>query len=198
MPSTLKLAVAGDTNSLNTLIVKWTPYMRKVAYKFCKNREDVEDIISDAMFRITKGIGKFDGRSSFATWISVIVRNLCFDFRRRERFDVSIEYVIEHSMEGEPYCSEHAYINDIIKALCTGKDDVVNTVIISEELRRCENVMRKMPAHLLTVLYDYCISGFEYKKIAEELNIPIGTVKGHLFRARKYMREHLELAGNNA
>lgn len=75
---------AGDRSALEELLVLCDDEVLNVAYRLLGNKDDAMDIRQQAYLRVWQGIGRFDGRAAFRTWLLRIVVNLCRDHIRRE------------------------------------------------------------------------------------------------------------------
>ena len=151
-----------------------TNYLHK---KFPKARkEDIEDAVQNAIIKAVRFSDKWQGNCSLKTWISVIAVHIYTDTFRKTY--IKNEYVLNSSEESfifdkisvddfsESFC-ESDYQNKLVKELLAGFEDNVH-----------------IQAFKLNVMYD-----INYKDIATQQNIPIGTVKSRVFRAKKLLQE---------
>jgi RNA polymerase sigma-70 factor (ECF subfamily) len=162
-----KLLICSHREFLTNYLNKKFPRARK---------EDIEDAVQNAIIKAVKFSDKWQGNCSLKTWISVIAFNMYTDTFRKTY--VKNEYVINSSEDSfifdnisvddfsETLC-ESDYQNKLIKELMTGFEDNVH-----------------VQAFNLNVMYD-----IDYKDIAIQQNIPIGTVKSRVFRAKKLLQE---------
>ena len=162
-----KLLICSHREFLTNYLNKKFPRARK---------EDIEDAVQNAIIKAVKFSDKWQGNCSLKTWISVIAFNMYTDTFRKTY--VKNEYVINSSEDSfifdnisvddfsETLC-ESDYQNKLIKELMTGFEDNVH-----------------VQAFNLNVIYD-----IDYKDIAIQQNIPLGTVKSRIFRARKLLIE---------
>ena len=162
-----KLLICSHREFLTNYLNKKFPRARK---------EDIEDAVQNAIIKAVKFSDKWQGNCSLKTWISVIAFNMYTDTFRKTY--VKNEYVLNSSEESfifdnisvddfsETLC-ESDYQNKLIKELMTGFEDNVH-----------------VQAFTLNVIYD-----IDYKEIAIQQNIPVGTVKSRVFRAKKLLQE---------
>jgi RNA polymerase sigma-70 factor, ECF subfamily len=162
-----KLSICSHREFLTNYLNKKFPRARK---------EDIEDAVQNAIIKAVKFSDKWQGNCSLKTWISVIAFNMYTDTFRKTY--VKNEYVINSSEDSfifdnisvddfsETLC-ESDYQNKLIKELMTGFEDNVH-----------------VQAFNLNVIYD-----IDYKDIAIQQNIPLGTVKSRVFRAKKLLQE---------
>ena len=137
----------------------------RVAYAITADRGAADDVAQDAFERAFRGLAGFNGRSSFATWLSRIVVNRALDLRRRERPVEPLEAV------------EAGFLDSSDAAVCDR--DVIEAVLKLDVDRRTVVALRYWGA--LTPA-----------EIAETLDLPVGTVHSRLARALTELRTRLE------
>ena len=140
---------------------------------------DVEDLTQEVFLRVYQAIPRFQGRSTFRTWIYRIARNLCLtELQRRGRRG---EHV---SLEEEGEEKVHRLLPEPQKGL-------------EEEIERrdfCRSVwalVEKLPTHHRTALTLFYVQQVRYEEIADIMDIPMGTVKTYIHRARLRLRDLL-------
>jgi RNA polymerase sigma-70 factor (ECF subfamily) len=78
-------AQAGNRQALESLVARHYATMFRIAYRWCRNREDAEDVTQEACVALARGIFGFQGRAQFSTWLYQLVLNAARDQRRRSR-----------------------------------------------------------------------------------------------------------------
>ena len=81
----IEKAVSGDKGAFEALLSNWYDVMFKMAYKYCGNRSDAEDITQEACIKLARSIGTFSYKSAFSTWLYRLVINAAIDFQRRQK-----------------------------------------------------------------------------------------------------------------
>lgn len=132
----------------------------KTAKAILKNEDDVEDAIQDALETAFKNINTLKEQKYFKTWMTRIIINKCYDILRKKSKVVPIESEL---MENNP--DEKDY---------TGKVEM-------------ELILDKLDKDLKDIVMLYYYNDFKQEEIANILNIPKGTVKSRLHRARNEM-----------
>ena len=128
--------------------------------------QDQRDEIQNVMLKIIKGFSSFDeSKGSWANWITVIVKNHCYDRHRRVK-----KRVVPIS---------HAYS----KRIRSTANDKFDLAVIKKELGKLKLKER--------VCLFYRKQGYSYEEIAEEVGIPLGSVRTFVFRGRASLRERL-------
>ncbi len=138
-------------------------------------REDALDCAQETMLRAFRGFDAFRGDASFSTWITRIAVNVCTDQLRRKRNHVSLDALREDAGFDPPDEAPTAY------ALLEDKE---RRRLLREGLSLLPEEMRR-----LIVLRD--IQGRSYAEISEILNLPLGTVKSRISRAREKLAQIL-------
>ena len=142
------------------------------------SREDAEDLTQEAFAMAYVKLSSFQGRSSFFTWLHRVACNLALSHRRK--------YRKEKSMQRQPVESAEAEVVDASESVESEFDRVRRQSIIRDGIQRLDDEYRSV-----LVLRD--IQGMGYSEIAEALEIPIGTVRSRLHRARLELKEILAM-----
>ena len=139
-------------------------------------REDVEDAVQNAIIKAVKFVDKWQGGSSLKTWLTVIAVNMYLDtFRKTYNRN---EYTLDSSKD--LFLFEQISVDDFSETLC---DFDCQTNLVKELLSHFEDNIH-VNTFKLNVVHDV-----NYKDIAIQQKIPIGTVKSRVFRAKKLLQE---------
>lgn len=170
----VKAAQRGDMQAYEQLVAKHRDKIYARAYSMMRNEEDAIDLSQEAWVKGWQRLVQFQGESSFATWMTRIVINLCLDqLRKQKRHRTeSIELMDEESGGVE-------------------RQMPVVTVNPTERLERVElrqridKALGQLSETHRTALVLCEFEGLEYKEIAQAMNCSIGTVMSRLFYARR-------------
>ena len=169
-------ASAGDASAFNQLMAQHEQRMYAIALRMCKNREDAQDCLQEAMLRVFRAIGAFKGESSFGTWMYRITMNICLDELRRKKKirDTSMDALLDQGwspsdMTGSP--ERKAMQHELRQTLHSAIND------LPEDMRAA------------IILRD--IHGCTYDEIARALDVNVGTVKSRISRGREKLREKI-------
>jgi RNA polymerase sigma-70 factor, ECF subfamily len=170
-PSLIAAAQKGDRRALDALLRAHHDRVYALCRRMTGNDPDGRDATQDALLAICRGIGRFDGRSAFSTWVYRVATNACLDeLRRRARRPtlVTDDGVFEMAapLRASPFAEVEHRI-DLDAALAE----------IRPEFR------------LAVVLRDVC--DLDYTQIGEILDIPPGTVRSRIARGRAALAEVL-------
>lgn len=174
----VRQTLCGNTSAYNGLVVKYQRQVYNLAYRMLGNAEDAGDLVQDTFLRAYSALASFRQDASFLTWLYKITSNLCIDHLRSRKSRSALSLDAEMEEGREPAASyrqaspEDTVVRDAVK-------DVVHHAILNlPEKYRAVVVMR----HLQEM---------SVEDIAVTLDLPTGTVKTHLFRAREMLRERL-------
>jgi RNA polymerase sigma-70 factor, ECF subfamily len=161
-------AAAGDRVALETLLDRHADRIHAVCRRVLNHPEDALDATQEAMIAVARGIGRFDGRSTFTTWLYRVATNAALDEgRRKARRPQPMEGLPEPTGGGSSIESQVSARIDVDVALQS----------VPTEFR------------VAVVLRDLC--DLDYAEIAEVLDIPPGTVRSRIARGRSLLAEIL-------
>jgi RNA polymerase sigma-70 factor (ECF subfamily) len=164
---------SGDDAAFGELVDGYKDLVFGLLYRMVPDRSVVDDLAQDVFLRIHRGLPYFRGEARLSTWIFRIVQNVCAQWQGRQRLEVPLD----GRRDGQP-------------AREIGSDDAAFARLESRD--RLEKAMAQLtPAQRLLVAAHY-LQGVQYEALAEALNIPLGTVKTHLYRAKRRLREVME------
>jgi len=169
----------GRTAAFGELVRRYQDRLYNTVYRLVDNSEDAQDVIQDAFLNAYQSLNSFKGDSQFFTWLYRIAVNTAISFKRKRRVVLAIRSNRPGSGDSEPLDSsefsrpEHA----LEKA---------------EQERRIQGALQRLSAEHRTVLILKDMEGQKYETMAEVLQVPIGTVRSRLHRARLELRELLQ------
>jgi len=152
-------AVAGDDGAFAELVRRHERRVYNLALRMLGRSEDARDAAQDAFVSCYRNLSKFRGDAAFSTWLHRIAVNACYDVLRRRRDVLGLDEAPE-----PPPAADHG--------------DAVTT---SVDVRRA---LLAIPDEFRTVLVLHDIQDLGYDEIARILEVPVGTVKSRLHRAR--------------
>jgi len=162
----------GNEAAFEQLVRRHQRYVFNLAYRVLGDYAEAEDVTQEAFVRAWRGLSGFRGQARFTTWLYRIVHNLCLNRLpglRRELLQVELlEEVLDDPAPSPP---------DLFEAR-------ERVAFLHAELDRLPEKYRLV----LTLRY---LQGLSYAEIAAALDVPMGTVKTHLHRARRLLREQL-------
>lgn len=177
----IERAQKGDREALDQLIRKYEKRAYQFAYRLTSNQEEACDVVGDAFVRIYSAMRNFKGNSAFTTWMYRILTNCFLDLRKRERNRPTVS--LESAMQTEEGLLERQFESDEPAADLIAERNLRETTI--------EHAVTLLPEYQRAMVTLYHAENLSYEEIAEALDLPIGTVKSRLNRARLSLREHL-------
>ena len=175
-------AKAGNQEAFSKLMDKYKDSIFYMTLKMIHNRDDAEDLTLESFGKAFNKIKKYDNKYAFSTWLFKIATNNCIDFIRKKRLET-------HSID-EPIKTEKGSINTInVESETLNPEQKVMKEQRVISVRSAVKKLKPKYRHMIELRYYEELS---YEEIATELNIPLGTVKAQLFRAKELLAEILE------
>jgi RNA polymerase sigma-70 factor (ECF subfamily) len=174
-------AQKGDMPAFEELVARHRDKIYARAYSMMRNEEEAIDLSQEAWVKAWQRLAQFQGDSSFATWLTRIVINLCLDQIRRQKRQraESIEAMDEDS----------GGVERQMEPIITNPTERLER----DELRkRIDEAMGKLSSEHRTVLVLHEFEELEYKEIAKVMGCSIGTIMSRLFYARRRLASLLQ------
>ena len=165
---------AGDESAFAELVDRHKRQVFGLIVRLVPDPGQAEDLAQEVFLRVYRGLPYFRGTAQLSTWIYRIVANLCAEARSRRRPAVSLDETDERGRpRHEPQRSDAAF-RDL------------------EFRDRLEKAMAQLPANYRMLVAAHYLDGVKYEALAEALGLPLGTVKTHLYRAKRQLRQILD------
>ena len=178
----IRRARDGDSAAMNDLVEGHYKQAYNLAYHLSGNYDEASDIAQEAFIRVFHSLTHFRGDANFSTWLYRIVTNVFLDERKKQK-------VRSHSSLEEYLELEDNTVTRQIEDPSPGPEQLVEqgerNSVVGEAVRSLPEIQRAMIAM-------YHFQSLSYEEIAEILNLPIGTVKSRLNRARLALKNKLE------
>lgn len=156
-----------------------TPVLNSFAYNLTKNRDGAKDLYQQTAIRAISNRDKFRPGTNFKAWLFTIMKNIFInDYRKRVKRNTIVD-----STDNMYYINSGSAIID----------NSAESNILMDELHRMVNDLEDS----MRVPFEMHFDGFKYQEIADELDLPLGTVKSRIFFARKVLKNKIiELYGD--
>jgi len=180
----VKKVLEGNASAFKTIISNTQGLVIQITYKMIRNPEDRKDITQDVYLKVYDKLASFKFNSKLSTWIGTITYNTCLNFLGKKR--IPILNVVDND-GNESW--ERIVSNDT-------NFDSNNTESYFFKKERSQILaieIEKLPPLYKTILTLYHQKELSYKEIAVITDLPEGTLKNYLFRARKMLKENLLL-----
>lgn len=180
------LAKLGDEKAFEELLsrslVKIKPLL---ALHFKLQPIDLDEIIQVSTIKAWKRLSSFQGKSSFSTWLYIIMKNEAIDFLKKRNFlsihEISAHRVYSNDEQDEDY--EHLSVEQTFEE--TAASLLEKRELIKEYRKLIEETLKSLAPPHSQIIQMVLEEGKSYKQISQELGVPMGTVMSRLFYARK-------------
>lgn len=163
--------IGNNKDAFSELVSRYKRLIYSVAYKFSKNREEVNDMAQEAFIKIYKSLSKYDSQYKFSTWSVKVATNICLDHMRRKKLKtVSLDEI--ENFTGSKNSPEEYYLN-------------------KEKSQALKNAIEELPDIYRVPIILYHQKGMSYKEIGQALGKPMSIIKNRIFRARHTLKESL-------
>ncbi len=110
-------AAAGDADAFESLVNAYYEVMFKMAYKWCGNQRDAEDITQEACIKIARGIGSYNGKSKFTSWLYMVVINTAKDFYKSQNRHPGGNELLESIVGEDEGAEDKLYAKQVLAAV---------------------------------------------------------------------------------
>lgn len=168
----------GDAKLFEILIRRYNPFLYKIGRTYRYNHQDTEDLMQDAYINTFFSLKKFEHRSSFKTWITRIMLNLCYQRKHKLSF--------KNEITGDDIQNEKS---NIMFHQSTNNEKIT----VNKELGRVlENAIHEIPEDYRIVFSLRELNGLSVAETAEALDISQGNVKVRLNRAKAMLQKEIK------
>lgn len=172
----------GDRDAFRTLFERYHRRALGLALGVVRSQDDALDVVQDAFIKAHKHLDKFEGNSSFYTWLYRIVMNLAIDHLRKHRRVKPVE-LDEQTLE------EGATDDALLPKLLGGNP---GRALLDKEIRaRIDQALGELSDNHRAVLVMRELEGMSYEEMAQAMGCSKGTIMSRLFHARKNMQRQL-------
>lgn len=178
--SLLIKAKEGNVQAFEELTRSYYSKVYNICYRMLNNSEDAYEQAQETFIKAYKYIKDFKGNCSYATWLYRIATNICLDFIRKNKNKKTLS--IEENI------SEDIKIKDRLVSESPGPEKIAERNAQKLAIRQAIAKMNEKN-RVIIILRDYM--GLSYEEISDTVNIPVGTVKSRISRARSELRELL-------
>ena len=163
---------SGERNAFDLLYKKYASTMLGICMRYCKRREEAEDILHEGFIKVFSNVGKFRGEGSFEGWIKRIMINTSLSY-----YHVNLKHHFKSSVED----LEDMPVDNI-------DDGVYSNAPSRSELL---SLIQELPDGYRFVFNMFVFENFSHKEIAAELGISVNTSKSQLAKARRQLQKKL-------
>ena len=178
----VELAKKGNQAAFASLMDRYRDSIYFMMLKMVKNSDDAEDLTIEAFGKAFNRIDQYSPSFAFSTWLFKIASNNCIDFIRKKRIHVlSMDQGIATSDGGSMRIDAKAQVNNPEESMMHDQKVLHMRLLVSKLKPRYRQLVEKRYFEELS-----------YEEIADELDLPLVTVKAQLFRARDFLAGMME------
>lgn len=175
-------AIKGNQSAYGKLMEYYRDSIYFTVLKMVKNTEDADDLTIEAFGKAFNRLEKYTPTYAFSTWLFKIATNNCIDFIRKKRIEVtSLDRGIKNNDGQTVYYDTKS----------EGKDPE-ETIMQKQKVQQMRSFVEKLKPRYRILIEKRYFEELSYDEIAQELNLPLGTVKAQLFRARDFLANMME------
>lgn len=172
-------AQQGDRNAVDQLVTKYQARAYQYAYRLTGNQDDASDLVAEAFVRVYTALPKFRRDSRFTTWLFRIVTNCFLDQKKKEKRRPTTQL-------------EDAWVGSEATSTIAERESPVESSERFEREKIMQSAIGQLPDNQRAMIVMFHMENLSYEDISATLDMPIGTVKSRLNRARLALREILD------
>lgn len=179
----VKAVLRGDQGAFRLLIDRYQNLVIHIVYRMVNLQHDREDLCQEVFLKVYDNLGSFRFHAKLSTWIGSIAYNACINFLRKKR-------IILTEMSGD--YEEDGPANVLLNQPdATPRPDEL--LVMKERHRQLWQYVDELPPVQQTILVLFHKQEMQMDEIAGIMNIPVGTVKSYLHRARQKLKTRLSV-----
>ena len=179
----------GQWKAMEQLVLRYQDRLYSTVFRIVNNADDAADVVQESFVKAMQNIGRFEGKSSLYTWLFRIAVNLAISQRRSLRYRAAL------SLDGD--AEEADSINQqaagLRRQLAQDTElDPAEDAAIRIDHQRVVEALQTLDPEFRAVIVLRDVEGCDYEQIADITDVPVGTIKSRLFRARSALREAMQ------
>lgn len=178
------MALSGRERAFRALLVRYERPVFSLVLRMVRDRALAEDLAQETFVKAFHALPSYDAKYKFSSWIFKIANNLTIDHLRRRKLDTV-------SIDGSPHAhtaEDRARTRVVVESDGESPQEFVENRELGDQIECAIDKLR--PEYKTAVLLRH-VEGYSYDEIAEVMEVPLGTVKTFLHRARHELRDHL-------
>jgi len=177
----VKQAKKGNNDAFNKLVSKYREQLHFHIGKMIRDREQVEDLVQEVFMKAFDNLESYNTQYAFSTWIYRIATNHTIDYLRKKKLKtLSIN---------DPVTTKDGEMN---VQLPDENFETDRAIIRKQRKKMIESAISNLPEKYRDVIRMRHMEEMSYQEISDELDLPLGTVKAHIFRAREMLYKTLK------
>lgn len=165
---------SGDDTAFAELVDRYKDLVYGLIYRMIAERSLADDLAQEVFLKVHRGLPYFRGEARLSTWIFRIVQNVCAQARAGRPAHESLDADAGGNRPPRQFGAEDGAFGAL------------------EDRDRLDKALAQLPPKYRMLVIAHYMRGVQYETLAEALNLPLGTIKTHLYRAKRRLRELLE------
>lgn len=179
------LAQRGNEGAFRELIRRYERPVFSLIYRMVRDTAAAEDLAQDSFIKVLNHLDKYRPEFKFSSWLFKIANNVAIDFLRKRQLDTV-------SMDGSPNAGTAAEVEATSFELADTAESPLDELAARELGSIIEQAIAQLRPEYRNCIMLRHVEGRSYEEIAATLDLPLGTVKTYIHRARHQLREALE------
>ncbi|MEJ2720026.1 MAG: sigma-70 family RNA polymerase sigma factor [bacterium] len=171
----------GDERAYRALLVKYERAVFNICLKMVRDREEARDLAQDAFIKVFSMLERYNPSYAFSNWLFKITSNLCIDSMRKRKVET---LPMDEPVKGSKGEYERQYASP-----AATPDRVL---LKKEKMKMLGRAIEELPPHYRIMIVLRHQENLSYEEIAETLEVPLGTVKARIHRAREMLKTRLD------
>ena len=181
----VRLAQQGREAAFRELVARYERPVFSLVFRMVRDRETAEDLAQDAFIKVLNHIDKYSPEFKFSSWLFKIANNVAIDWMRRKRLDTV-------SLDGSPHAASAAEVEATTFDVAARQESALDELEARELGTAIERAIATLRPEYRSCIMLRHVEGRSYEEIAQTLDLPLGTVKTYIHRARHELRRALE------
>lgn len=173
-------SIGGDEDAFGILMGRYENSLYGLIFKMVRNHEETQDLVQEAFIKSYKALESFNKQYSFSTWLFKIASNNCIDHLRKRRLKTT-------SIDAPIQTEDGSLSQDLPDESFSPEKDSLRKELFSS----VNSIIDELPEKYKVVINLRHKEDKSYDEIAVALDIPIGTVKARIFRAREILKKSI-------
>lgn len=171
----------GDERAFSALLGKYERAVFSICLRMVRNRDLAADLSQESFIKVFSMLERYNPAYAFSSWLFKITSNLCIDHLRRRRVQT---FAMDDPIDGEK--------GEIQRQYESSDPNPHELLVQNEKMARLNEAIDRLPDHYRIMLILRHQENLSYEEIATTLEIPLGTVKARIHRAREMLKTGLK------
>ena len=176
----VRQAINGNQTAFKSLMEKYQKPLYYHVLKMVKNHEQVEDLVQEAFMKAFDNLGSYNTNYAFSTWLYRITTNHTIDYLRKKKLQTTSINEPVKTKDGD------------MEIQISDEAETDRAIIRKERKAIIHEAILNLPDKYRQVIEMRHLEELSYQEISDQLDLPLGTVKAHIFRAREMLYKSLK------